>query len=90
MQNTNRSPSLPSFEEILADNPGWLDEAIDTKEAGRILGESPATLETKRVRGGGPRYTKRGKKVTYTRRSCFEYHRAGERSSTSDPGPEAA
>ena len=83
-------PALPSFADILQDNPGWLDEAVPTAEASRITGEPVPTLETKRVRGGGPVFIKLGKSVRYTRRACFEYLAARRRTSTSDPGEAAA
>ena len=79
-------PALPAFADILQANPGWLDEAVPTAEASRITGEPIPTLETKRVRGGGPVFLKLGKSVKYTRRACFEYLAARRRSSTSDPG----
>lgn len=82
------STQLPSFAEILADNPGWLDEAIAQSEASRIVNEPEPTLATKRTRGGGPVFLKQGKKVNYTRRACFEYLRARQRTSTSDTGGE--
>ena len=85
MQTVPESP-LPTFAEILKDHPGWLDEAVDTAEASRITGTPVATLETMRVRGGGPVFVKRGKSVKYLRRSCFEWLNAGQRTSTSDPG----
>ena len=85
MQN---SP-LPSLADTLKDNPGWLDEAVHTREASQITGEPVPTLETKRVRGGGPVFTKLGKSVRYTRRACFEYLAARQRKSTSDPGQAA-
>ncbi len=85
MQMVPASP-LPTFAEILRDNPGWLDEATDTAGASRITGDPVKTLETKRVRGGGPEFIKLGKSVRYTRRACFEYLAAGRRRSTSDPG----
>jgi len=83
-------PALPSFADILQANPGWLDEAVDTREASRITGEPAPTLETKRVRGGGPVFLKLGKTVRYTRRALFEYLTARQRKSTSDPGQAAA
>ncbi len=82
-------PALPAFADILQDNPGWLDEAVPTAEAGRITGEPVPTLETKRVRGGGPVFLKLGRSVRYTRRACFEYLAARRRTSTSDSGPVA-
>ena len=51
---TPSPPALPAFADILQAHPGWLDEAVPTAEASRITGEPVPTLETKRVRGGGP------------------------------------
>ena len=82
--------SLPELAEILKENPGWLDEAVDVHEASQITGTPVATLETLRVRGGGPEFIKRGKSVRYTRRACFSHNAVGRRRSTSDPGAEAA
>jgi len=90
MQDLNSSTALPSFAEILADNPGWLDEGVPTPEASRITGTPQSSLETMRTRGGGPVFVKRGKKVLYTRRALFEWLQAGQRTSTSDPGQAAA
>ncbi len=83
-------PALPAFADILQDNPGYLDEAVSTAEASRITDEPIPTLETKRVRGGGPVFLKLGKSVRYTRRACFEYLAARRRTSTSDSGEAAA
>ncbi len=82
--------ALPAFADILRDNPGWLDEAVDTPEAGRITNTPVPTLETLRVRGGGPVFLKLNKRVHYTRRALFEWLAAGRRTSTSDPGQGAA
>ncbi len=81
--------ALPTFADILQANPGWLDEAVLTAEASQITGEPIPTLETKRVRGGGPVFLKLGKSVRYTRRACFEYLAARRRTSTSDSGQAA-
>ena len=88
MQNSSL-PALPAFADILQANPGWLDEAVPTAEASRITDEPVSTLETKRVRGGGPVFLKLGKSVRYTRRACFEYLAARRRTSTSDSGQAA-
>ncbi len=85
MQNSPL-PVLPSFADILQANPGWLDEAVDTPEASRISNTPIATLETMRVRGGGPVFLKLNKRVHYTRRALFEWLAAGRRTSTSDTG----
>ena len=84
-----RSPSLDS---ILDQNPAWLDELIDTNEAARLIGLSPATLESKRVRPNGSPITfyRIGRTIRYRRRDIFKIIEAGRRLSTSDPGPAAA
>ena len=81
---------LPSLIEILQDNPGWLDEAVNEAEASRITNTPKATLQTKRVRGGGPPFTKIGKRVSYIRRDLFGWLAAGRRTSTSDAANRAA
>lgn len=90
MQSSPNAQQLPTLNEILQANPLYLDEAVDTPEASRITDHPVPTLETLRCRGGGPVFIKRGKKVLYTRRALLEWLKAGERTSTSDPGPEAA
>jgi hypothetical protein len=79
---------FPSILKIAADallaNPGWLDEAVDEEEAGRITNTPKATLQTKRVRGGGPLFVKHGARVKYIRRDLFEWLAFGRRISTSD------
>lgn len=76
---------LPDLERILHDNPGWLDEAVTTLDAAQITGRPIASLETLRVRGGGPPFVQHrpGGKVTYRRRDLFEWMAAGLRTSTS-------
>jgi hypothetical protein len=77
-------------EQALRENPGWLDELVDTDTAAMTVNEAPATLATKRSRGGGPPFVKHGAKVSYRRRALFEYVISRERASTSDPGPKVA
>ncbi len=78
---------LPTLLEIAAEalktNPGWLDEAVDEHEAGRVTNTPPPTLQTMRVRGGGPPFVKHGARVKYIRRDLFEWLTAARRSSTS-------
>ena len=65
---------LPRLGEVLTNSPGWLDEAIDTAEASRIVGFTPRTLDTWRSRGGGPPFLKLGRRaVRYQRRALFEW-----------------
>lgn len=80
------SDPLPTLQEILKDNPGWLDEAVPQPEASRITGTPEKTLETKRVRGGGPPFVKLGKKVLYIRRDLFKWLATSRKASTCDPG----
>ena len=89
MQTVAASP-LPELDEILKNNPGYLDEAIDTAEASLIAGPAKASLETMRVRGGGPEYFKVGKAVRYTRRKCSEWRAERQRRNTSEPDQAAA
>ncbi len=80
---------LPSLDAILKDNPGWLDEAVDTVEAGRIIGFPACTLNTWRCRGGGPAFIKVGDHaVRYQRRSLFQFLMERCRLNTSDRGHE--
>lgn len=77
---------LPNLEEILQSNPGWLDEAINSRDAAKLTGVPVCTLATWRSRGGGPRFLKLGKSVRYRRRSLFEWMKASERRNTADTG----
>ena len=82
----NPNIDLPSLAEVLSDSPGWLDEAIDTAEAGRIIGFTPRTLDTWRSRGGGPPFLKLGRRaVRYQRRTLFEWLER-QRRDTADKG----
>jgi Helix-turn-helix domain len=78
--------ALPDLSEILKTSPGWLDEAIDTEEASRIVGFPPCTLHTWRSRGGGPPFLKLGAAVRYQRRTLFEWLARRQRLNTSDDG----
>jgi predicted DNA-binding transcriptional regulator AlpA len=78
---------LPSLGEILKQNPGWLDEAIDTAEASRIVGFPPCTLHTWRSRGDGPPFLKfGGRSVRYQRRTLFQWLADRQRRNTADRG----
>lgn len=89
----HRDPLKSLFDiaaEALKANPLWLDELVDQDEAARILNTSPATLATKRCRGGGVPFVKDGARAKYRRRRLFERIIENERTSTSDPGPKVA
>jgi hypothetical protein len=81
------SINLPGLSEILKDSPGWLDEAVDTAEASRIVGFPPCTLHTWRSRGDGPPYLKIGpRSVRYQRRTLFQWLAERQRRNTADDG----
>tara|TARA_R110000744_G_scaffold112451_2_gene210805 strand:- start:758 stop:1024 length:267 start_codon:yes stop_codon:yes gene_type:complete len=65
--------NLPEIEDILQDNPGWLDEAIDTPSVSRLTGVPACTLATWRCRGGGPPFMKLGAAVRYRRRTVLKW-----------------
>ncbi len=71
---TQEAAGLPSLAELVAENPGFLDEVVLPEEASRILSMPEATLSTLRCRGGGPEFVRLGPgkraPVGYTRRSC--------------------
>lgn len=65
--------------------PQHPDALLHTVEAAFLLGLSPRTLETLRLRGDGPPFvmvTKRA--VRYRRQDLIEWIRARQRRSTSD------
>jgi hypothetical protein len=65
--------TLPSLTDLIKENPGWLDAAVDPLEAAGITGLSEAALATRRCRGGGPPFIKDGKSVRYLRRDLLEW-----------------
>lgn len=78
------SQRLPSLKDMLAKNPGWLEEAVSTRAASRLTGVPVCTLETWRSRGGGPPFLKLGAKtVRYQRRDLLDWMAAGHRRTTS-------
>ena len=87
------SAELPSLAELVADNPGFLDEVVPPVEASRILSMPEATLSTLRCRGGGPEFVRLGPgkraPVGYTRRKLFTYAIQRTCRSTSDRGEAA-
>jgi hypothetical protein len=83
----DRSLLLPALDDLLRDNPTWLDEAVTTAEASRILGVPACTLATWRSRGGGPPFLKLGgRAVRYQRRGLFEWLISRQRINTADRG----
>ena len=91
---TQEAAGLPSLAELVAENPGFLDEVVLPEEASRILSMPGATLSTLRCRGGGPEFVRLGPgkraPVGYTRRKLFAYAIQRTYRSTSDRGGAAA
>ena len=67
-----------------------LPALINETEASRVLGLSVKTLRRWRWAGRGPRFVKIGAAVKYEPPVLAAYIKARRRTSTSDPGPEAA
>jgi predicted DNA-binding transcriptional regulator AlpA len=79
--------SLPSLNDILKLSPGWLDEAVDTTEASRLVGFPVCTLHTWRSRGDGPPFLKVGRRsVRYQRRTLLQWMAERQRRNTADTG----
>lgn len=69
--------------------PEHPDALLFTAEAAFLLGLSARTLESLRLRGGGPTFIAvTSKAVRYRRRDIDAWVSAHRRLSTSDPGPE--
>ncbi len=65
------------------------EQKFNQNAAAAYLGSNPRTLEGWRVRDGGPRFIKVGRRVVYRRRDLDEWLAARERRSTSDRGEAA-
>jgi hypothetical protein len=82
---------LPQLRDLLTQNPGWLDEAIDTEEASRITGVPVDSLVTMRSRGGGPIHIrpKGTRLVRYFRRHLYQWLLSGGlKRNTADAPPD--
>ena len=85
MLSINDLPSIESLLESLGS--GELLRLVNTKEAAKILNVCESTLASLRVRGGGPRFIKRGAQVLYVVVELYRWAFAGGlKSSSSDPG----
>ncbi len=78
----SRSTEAPVPSEVFFPEHG----VMTTPVAAQYLGLSPATLETKRVRGGGPVFVKLGRRVVYRKEDLDSWIEEHRRHSTSDPG----
>ena len=64
----------PNLQDMIEANPAWLDEAITTQEASKLLRIPVTTLTTWRSRHKGPGFLKlAGKTVRYQRRTLFDW-----------------
>ena len=64
---------------------------IDEKAAGAFLGLTARTMQSKRQKGGGPRFVRLSSRcIRYRRVDLREHTEARLRTSTSDPGQAAA
>lgn len=63
---------------------------LPTKDAAEFLGLSNKTLESMRVRGGGPPFYKFGRRVLYNQGELQTWAESRRRVSTSDPGTQVA
>lgn len=59
---------------------------LSRSQAAQYLGLSPKTLEVRAHRGGGPAFSKIGKRVIYSRADLDAWVAAHQRTSTSDRG----
>lgn len=57
---------------------------VSTKQAARILGNSPRTLEDWRLTGIGPRFVKMGRNVRYRMSDILDYLEQNTFSSTAE------
>lgn len=61
-----------------------LTPLLTTSATAKIIGLSPRTLESLRVRGGGPAFVKLGRAVRYERDAIIAWIDARRAASTSD------
>jgi predicted DNA-binding transcriptional regulator AlpA len=63
-----------------------MQELIDTKTAARLLSFAPNTLSNWRIRGGGPRYIRIGRRVRYAQADLRTWLDAQTRCSNTGQG----
>ena len=70
--------------------PDKLDRLLRTREAAKVVGLSPRTMESYRRNGGGPPFVKlRDYAVRYVLRDLLAWIAASKRTLTLDPDEEA-
>lgn len=73
-------------EQIVAKRESNADRMLRTHEAAEYCGSSASTFEKLRLTGGGPVYSKIGRRVVYRQADLDVWIDARRRTSTSDPG----
>ncbi len=85
-QRTKPPTQTAGYRSVAAVRVGRPGRALSTPLAAAYVGLSPATLETLRVRGGGPTFVKLGRRVVYRREDLDTWLEAARRASTSEEG----
>ena len=65
----------------------WIKRRLTEIEAAEVLHVSPRTLQTWRIKGGGPPFKKFGAAVRYDPDTLVAWDRDQTRNNTSDRGP---
>jgi len=81
----DRKPNRAGRRKRIAEEQGRPPK-LTTEEAADYLGLGRSTLAKYRVFGGGPPYSKRGRRVIYDLNDLDAWFAAGRRRSTSDAG----
>ena len=64
---------IPRLEELAAENPGFYDQLLSTKDAASFLDYPIETLAYWRGNGQGPPFLRYGKRVRYRRRDLIAW-----------------
>jgi excisionase family DNA binding protein len=64
-----------------------MERLLSQREVAELLGIAERSMESWRLRGGGPRYVRVGRLIRYRHTDVSAWLAARERSSTSEPGP---
>ena len=67
-----------------------MGEYLNVADAAELTGLATSTLNKLRLTGDGPEFIKLGRRVVYARDSIEGWMRSKRRTSTSDPGAQAA
>jgi hypothetical protein len=93
LKSTGVKPDHDHLEMVpdLPENPDYWHALIDSGAAAEFCGTTSKTMETWRMKGGGPPYVRVSRKcIRYRRADMREWADTQIRKSTSDPGGAAA